>query len=49
MAKPKSQKQFRGNGNKHNRFKRDSKRLGEIEKKGKPAGWQGLRWQGEDD
>lgn len=48
MAKPKSQRAYRGNGNRHNRFKRDTKRLSEIEKNGKPAGWQGLRSTRED-
>lgn len=42
--RPKSMRHYRGMGNRHNRFKRDTKRLSEIEKNGKPAGWRGFRW-----
>jgi len=38
---------YKGKGNRHNRFKRDTKRLEEIEKNGKPAGYLGLRWEKE--
>lgn len=42
--RPRSQRQYRGMGNRHNRFKRDTKRLALYEKN-KPAGFIGFKWQ----
>ena len=42
--KPKHSRTYKGKGNRHNRFKRDTKTLSRNEK-GAPAGFIKLRWQ----
>lgn len=45
--RPKANRQYKGKGNRHNRFKRDTKKLAFYanKKDSTPAGFIGFRWQ----